>query len=165
MKNILLAVNHGYYFWSTSIYMGMLWSLHFIFYPSWKEFTIESLSGHFLAPIQEATTFFTFIVPVMMLSGLVMIYFEWKTKLRLIALLVYACLLAMLVVGYFLIGPVNEFIVEGLENGTLLLPVLNEKLMDWMHYNDMRMVLMTIMWLILLYYFYKKNSLLHALSQ
>ncbi|MDH5232948.1 MAG: DUF1772 domain-containing protein [Gammaproteobacteria bacterium] len=164
MKNILLAINHGYYFWGTSVYVGLLWSLHFIFYPSWQSINADSIAEHFLVPVNAATSFFTFVVPFMLLAGLVMIYFEWKTSQRWTALLAYGSLLLMMVVGGFLIRPVNEWIAAALEKGNVDSLLLQEQLKDWMLYNDMRLLIMTTMWIILLVYFYKKNNLIKTLS-
>jgi len=164
MKNRLLAINHGYYFFGTSIYVGLLWSLHFIFYPSWSSITPDAVEAHFIVPINAATDFFTIIVPLMLIAGLVMIYAEWQTKQKWPAILAYANLLLMMVVGYFLIRPVNESIVANIEASTLQVAALNSQLESWMFYNDLRAVIMTMMWLIILYYFFSKGDLTEKLS-
>jgi hypothetical protein len=159
MKRLLLAINHGYYFWGTSIYVGLLWSLHFIFYPSWQSITPEAVEAHFMVPVNAATAFFSIVVPLMLFAGLVMICVEWKNGKRITAISAYASLLLMMCVGYFLIRPVNEAIAKGIEENTLLATSLSAQLSDWMLYNDMRLVIMTLMWLILLYYFFNKSPL------
>lgn len=160
MKNKFIALSHGYYFWGTSIYVGLLWSLHFIFYPSWTSISTESVEAHFLVPVNAATDFFTIIVPGMLLTGLIMVYAEWKTKQRWTALLAYGCLMVMMLVGYFLIRPVNESITESIAAGTLQTDALSNQLGDWMCYNDLRGVIMTTMWLIILFYYSSKAGLL-----
>lgn len=165
MKNRLLAVNHGYYFWGTSIYVGLLWSLHFIFYPSWNSITPASVQDHFMVPVNAATAFFTVVVPIMLVAGAVMIYCEWRTRQRWVAVLAYASLLLMMVVGGFLIRPINERIAAQIEAGTLDASALSALLGDWMLYNDLRLVIMTAMWLVLLYYFFKKNDLINTLAK
>ncbi|MCF6280788.1 MAG: DUF1772 domain-containing protein [Candidatus Polarisedimenticolaceae bacterium] len=164
MKNRLLAVNHGYYFWGTSIYVGLLWSLHFIFYPSWASITPASVQGHFMVPVNAATDFFTIVVPLMLIAGLVMVYMEWQTKQRWPAILAYASLLLMMMVGYFLIRPINESIMANIETSTLQAAALKSQLESWMFYNDLRALIMTAMWLIILYYFFSKGDLLEKLS-
>lgn len=158
MKQFLLAINHGYYFWGTSVYVGLLWSLHFIFYPSWGSITPESVQAHFMGPVNSATAFFTFVVPPMLFAGLVMIWSEWRSNMRVVAIAAYASLLSMMVVGYWLIRPINETIAQTIFDKNLLPGPLKEQLVDWMFYNDMRLVIMTIMWLILLFYFYKRKA-------
>ncbi len=164
MKNRLLAINHGYYFFGTSIYVGLLWSLHFIFYPSWSTITPESIQAHFMVPINAATDFFTILVPIMLLAGLVMVYMEWHTKQKWLAILAYASLLLMMVVGYFLIRPINEVIAANIEASTLQAAALKDQLESWMFYNDLRAVIMTTMWLIILYYFFSKGDLTNKLT-
>jgi len=164
MKSRLLAINHGYYFFGTSIYVGLLWSLHFIFYPSWSSITPESIQAHFMVPINAATDFFTILVPIMLLAGLVMLYMEWQTKQKWPAILAYACLLLMMVVGYFLIRPINEEIAANIEASTLHAATLKDQLASWMFYNDLRAVIMTTMWLIILYYFFSKGDLTNKLT-
>lgn len=163
-KNKLLALNHTYYFWGTSVYVGLLWSLHFIFYPSWKSMTPEAMPDHFMVPVNAATAFFTWVVPLMLLTGAILIYAEWKTKQRWITVLSYCALLLMMVVGYFLIAPVNESIASGIANANLDPVKLDDQLQSWMLYNDMRGVIMTAMWLIIVYYFISKGDLLEKFS-
>jgi hypothetical protein len=164
IKNNLLALNHTYYFWGTSVYVGLLWSLHFIFYPSWKSMTPEALPDHFMVPVNAATAFFTYVVPLMLLTGAILIYAEWKTKQRWICILSYAALLLMMVVGYFLIAPVNESIAAGIASANLDPLKLEGQLENWMLFNDMRCVIMTTMWLIIVYYFISKGNLLEKFS-
>lgn len=159
MKRLLLAINHGYYFWGTSVYVGLLWSLHFIFYPSWQSISPEIVEAHFMVPVNAATAFFTIVVPPMLFAGLVMICSEWRNGKKLTAIAAYASLLTMMCVGYFLIRPVNEAIAKGIEDKALLATSLSAQLSDWMLYNDIRLVIMTLMWLILLYYFLHKSPL------
>jgi len=164
MKRFFLALNHGYYFWGTSIYVGLLWALHFIFYPSWKSITPDSVQEHFMVPVNAATAFFTIVVPVMLLSGLVMICSEWKNGKKITTIAAYLSLLLMMIVGYFLIKPINDAVAKSIADKTLDSPHLAAQLADWMFYNDLRLVIMTAMWMILLYYFYKKNDLYHSLA-
>lgn len=163
-KGKLLALNHTYYFWGTSVYVGLLWSLHFIFYPSWSSMTPEAIPGHFMVPVNAATAFFTVVVPIMLFAGLVLIVAEWKTQQRWIAILAFALLLTMMVVGYFLIGPVNNTIAAAIVENTLEPVLLASQLKSWMLYNDMRCVIMTAMWLTLVYYFISKGELLEKFS-
>ena len=164
IKNKLLALNHTYYFWGTSVYVGLLWSLHFIFYPSWESMTPEALPEHFMVPVNAATDFFTYVVPVMLLTGAILIYTEWKTEQRWISVLSYVALLVMMMVGYFLIAPVNESIASGIANANLDPEILEHQLKSWMLYNDIRGVIMTSMWLIIVYYFISKGNLLEKFS-
>lgn len=164
LNNKLLALSHTYYFWGTSVYVGLLWSLHFIFYPSWTSMTPAAIGDHFLVPVNAATAFFTWVVPPMLATGALLIYCEWKTPQRWIAIVAYGLLLLMMVVGYFLIAPVNDSIANSMQTGTLEANRLAELLQKWMLYNDLRGVLMTAMWLVLVSYFISKGELLTKFS-
>jgi len=165
MKNKLLVLNHGYYFWGISVYVGLLWSIHFIFSPSWISITPATVQDHFMVPVDAATAFFSVVVPFMLLAGLVLIYMEWKTKQRWVTVIAYGSLLVMMVVGYFLIRPINESIATDIEAATLQAPILKEQLVDWMFYNNVRAVIMTFMWLVVLYYFISKGELFNKFSR
>lgn len=165
MKKYLLALNHGYYFWATSIYVGLLWSLHFIFSSSWENVRPDQAAQQFMMPVDSATRFFTVVVPPMLLSGLILLVVEWKTRQRNKAIAAYACLWSMMVVGGYMIRPINEWVTEQLQQGSLQADALRMHLQDWMFYNDVRMIIMTTLWLILLWYFYSKNNLLDSLVE
>ena len=64
----------------------------------------------------------------------------------------------MMGVGGYLIRPINESIAAAIKNNTLDAVTLTRQLKDWMFYNDLRMVIMTIMWCLLFYYFYNRNN-------
>ena len=158
MKNLLLALNHAYYFWGTSIYIGLLWALHFIFYPGWNAIGPETVAAHFMVPVDAATAFFTIVVPPMLLAGIVLIWAEWRTPQRCVTMLAYGLFWSMMGVGGYLIRPINESIAAAIKNNTLDAVTLTRQLKDWMFYNDLRMVIMTIMWCLLFYYFYNRNN-------
>src|SRR4051812_9976557 len=65
MKSFLLALNHGYLFFGTTLYVGVLWAMRFFWYPSWNEITLADVAVHFVGPTSRATTFFTIVVPLM----------------------------------------------------------------------------------------------------
>ncbi len=155
MRASLLALNHGYYFFGTTIYVGVLWALHFFWYPSWEVMTVENVQDHFILPTSAATAFFTVVVPLMFLAGAVMIWAEWKTPQRWLAVLALACIIGATLVGQLLIIPVNKTIAAGVTPD-----VITGLFQKWMLYNDIRWVIMTVMWLTLLIYFIRKGDLL-----
>lgn len=46
MRSSLLVLNHSYFFFGATIYVGTLWSLRFFFYPSWKSLTVGNVGDH-----------------------------------------------------------------------------------------------------------------------
>lgn len=161
MKSIFLVVNHAYLFFGTTLYVGVLWALHFFWYPSWSAINLGNIHDHFLLPIDEATEFFWIVVPLMLVANGIMIYFERKTRQIWPAILALICICSASYVGQELIFPINDIIAKGVENQA----TLNDLLKDWMFYNDVRMLIMTIMWVTLMYYFVSKGKLLQALSE
>ena len=91
----------------------------------------------------------------MFVAGAVMIWMEWKTPQRWLAVFALACIVGATVVGQVLIIPVNETIAAG-----VMPDVITGLFERWMLYNDIRWVIMTVMWLTLLVYFIRKGDLL-----
>ncbi len=156
MKKILLAINHGFLMFGVTIYVGVLWALHYFWYPSWEVMTVDVVQDHFINPTSAATDFFWIVVPLMFLTNAVMIWKEWKTKMRWAAIVALLCLIAASYVGQVHIIPVNDEIAQGLLNPAQL----SEKLSLWMTLNDIRWIIMSAMWLVMMYYFYAKGKLL-----
>lgn len=160
MRAKLLVVNHAYLFFGATLYAGVLWGLHFFWYPSWQSMTLDSVQAHFVLPTSAATRFFWVVVPLMFLANAVMIVTEWKTPLRWASLVALACVSTASFVGQELIIPINRQIAAGITDAGLL----DQLLKRWMTLNDIRWVVMTLMWLTLMFYFVKKGNLLDALE-
>lgn len=90
MKSLLLAINHAYLFFGTTIYVDVLWALHFFWYPSWQVMNRGSVQDHFLLPIGKATEFFWVVVPLMFVANAIMIYTERKSPQRWLAVIAAA---------------------------------------------------------------------------
>ena len=58
-KTILIGVNHTFLMFGTTVYMGVLWALHYFWYPSWEVMDVENVQDHFILPTSAATDFFT----------------------------------------------------------------------------------------------------------
>jgi len=156
MKRILLAINHTYLMFGTTVYVGVLWALHFFWYPSWETMTLDVVHQHFISPTSEATAFFTIVVPLMFLAGIIMIVAEWKTKFRWPSIFALLCIVGATYVGQVHIIPINKRIDAGLTDPAMLTDLLKQ----WMMLNDIRWVIMTVMWLVLMYYFVTHDNLL-----
>jgi len=155
MKKILFTINHVYLLFGTSLYVGVLWALHFFWYPSWETITLETVHDHFILPTEAATDFFTIVVPLMILTNIILIVQEWKTKYRWSTAFALFCFLVALYIGEFHIFPINDIIYSGVDS----LERLRELFKQWMFLNDVRLVITTIMWLTLIYYFISKGNL------
>jgi hypothetical protein len=156
----LLAINHAYAFFGTTLYVGVLWALHFFWYPTWRLFNVQNYYDQFIPPTSAATRFFTIVVPLMFLALVVMVWSEWKTRHRWTALLALACIGGATYVGQGFIIPVNKTLATHIADPARLTALLQR----WMMLNDIRMAIMTVMWLTMMYYFVSKGSLLRSLS-
>lgn len=161
MKKWLLLINHGYLFFGTTLYVGVLWSLRFFWYESWGQIKLEDVQVHFVGPTSRATTFFTVVVPLMFLANLIMIISERRSWIVWLAIGAALCLGAATYVGQVYIIPVNKVIAAGLATQS----ELNARLEDWMSYNTIRFWLLTPMWLVMLAYFTARGRLLEALAE
>lgn len=155
MKNLLLNLNYLFLMFGTTVYMGVLWALKIFWFPGWKSITTDVVQEHFIGPTGRATVFFTIIVPIMFLCNAIMIWKEWHTKFRWTSIIAMIGIVGSTIVGKLLIIPINDEIALGKTNQADLSIMLNR----WMDLNDIRWILMTIMWLALMYFFlYRKNE-------
>ncbi|MEY4582185.1 MAG: hypothetical protein RL701_6888 [Pseudomonadota bacterium] len=160
MKSYLLALNHGYLFFGTTVYVGVLWAMRFFWYPSWGQITLADVPVHFVGPTSRATSFFTVVVPLMLLANLILIISERKSPTVILAIIAALCIGSATYVGQAYIIPVNKLIGAGLTTQQ----ELHEKLGLWMNYNTIRFWLLSPMWLIMLLYFVIKGHLLDVLA-
>ena len=160
MKQKLMVLNNAYIFFGTSIYVGVLWALHFFWFPSWRGFKVDNYYDQFIPETTAATSFFTIVVPIMLLCYLIMVWKEWRTSMRWIALGAFACLVATTIVGTLLIIPVNKILAQHITDQAQL----TELFQRWMFLNDVRWVLMTLSWVLMMYYFGAKACKLDSQS-
>lgn len=136
-----------------SVYMGLWCALHIIWYPSWKNVTLDNVMGQFINPINYAITFFTILVSVMTVTNIILIIAEWKSKYR--WLLIFNLLLLFIVTYLFksTILPVINEIKAGLPSEA----ALTEKMTKWMFLNDIRWVFYSVIWSLFMFYFINKK--------
>lgn len=157
----VLAAVHAYTFFGTTIYVGVLWALHFFWYPTWRLFTVQNYYDQFIPPTSAATRFFTVVVPLMFAALVTMVWTERKQRTWWTAALALACLAGATYVGQAHIIPVNKILATHITNPARL----TELLQRWMLLNDIRMTIMTAMWLTMMWYFVKRGDLLRALGR
>ena len=59
MKSKWVVFNNAYIFFGTTLYVGVLWALHFFCNPTWQVYNAATYYDHFIPPTQAATRFFT----------------------------------------------------------------------------------------------------------
>ena len=160
MKAVLLALNHAYVFFGATLYCGVLWSLRFFWFPTWRNLKVDNYYEQFIPQTSAATRFFTVVVPLMFLALLIMAVTEWKAGIRWAPIAGLLLLGAATYVGQAHIIPINK-VLEGHVTDQALLAGHLEK---WISLNEIRWVLMTLMWLVMMIYFIQKGDLLQKLS-
>jgi hypothetical protein len=148
-RKIVLTLCASWSFFVASLYMGVMWALHFFWYPGWHSLTLDNVGAHFVGPTDRATEFFTILVPIMGLTALLLLIMEWRTPRRWPCILIFLGITAATLVGKFLIIPINKEVAAGLASQDSL----NGMLEKWMVLNNWRMGITTIMWLGCLFYF------------
>lgn len=149
MKKWLMGLNNGYSMFGATMYAGVLWSLRFFFYPSWREFKVDNYYPHFIPQTDRATKFFTVVVPLMYLTLTVQAIAEWKGRFRWVPFAGLLGLTGSTWVGQAKIIPINKTLAKGVTDQT----ELEGYFRNWMRLNDMRFVMMTATWLVLMWYF------------
>ena len=155
-KSITAAISSTFLLFGTTVYVGVLWALHFFWYPSWEVMNVTNVQDHFINPTSAATDFFWIVVPIMFVTNVIMIVLEWKTKHRWTFFVALAGISGASYIGQALIIPVNDTIAQGITDQARL----TEYLTDWMKYNDWRWMTMNVMWLALVYYYIAKGGLM-----
>src|SRR5690606_40048449 len=152
-KKTLIDINNAYIFFCASIYLGFFWSLHFFWFPNYPDtLTVSNYYDAIIPQTTTATQFFFITIPIMSLAIVVMLVTEWKSKLRWVPLAWIPGLLIPVIVQQAFIEDVNNQLIAGVTDEALL----QELLQEWMFLNDIRWVILTLMWGITMYFFIAK---------
>lgn len=153
LKKTLIDINNAYIFFCASLYLGLFWSLHFFWFPHYPAtLTIQNYYDAIIPQTTSATRFFFVSIPIMGLAILIMLITEWKGRLRWVPLLWIPGLLIPVYVQQHFIERVNDrFKARVTDPGQL-----HQLLDQWMHLNDIRWVILTVMWFVTLYFFIAK---------
>lgn len=161
LKRTLLDINNGYIFFCSSVYLGLFWSLHFFWFPHYPK--TLNLSNYYNAIIPQTTTathYFFITIPIMGLAILIMLITEWKGKLRWVPLAWIPGLVVPVYVQQHFIERINTQFKTGVSDEA----TLQQLLRHWMNLNDVRFVILAVMWVITLYFFLKKAHSSQTLS-
>ena len=137
------------------MYLGMFWSLHFFWFPNYPNtlnldnYLMPSFPRRIWPPI-----FFFITIPINGGSIGGHVVTEWKTGLRWVPLSWIPGLLIPVIVQQRYIEDVNNQFKAGLQDEATLQVLLEE----WMWLNDIRWVILTIMWGITMYFFIAKSK-------
>jgi hypothetical protein len=161
MTETLLTINVVYFLFGSTIYCGTMWSLRFFFYPSWTKINLDTVNDHFVIPTSSATRFFLVVVPLMFLTGIVLVVDEWGNGEVFVATIVALLGITIsTVVGSLLIIPINRRIAHGVPDQATLVTLLKR----WMMLNNIRWVTVTVMWGAVVWYLLAKGNFVDAVS-
>ncbi|WP_375582418.1 hypothetical protein [Cyclobacterium xiamenense] len=158
IKKTLLDLNNAYIFFCASIYLGMFWSLHFFWFPNYPNtLTLDNYYDAIIPQTDLATQFFFITIPIMAVALVILLITEWKTGLRWVPIAWIPGLLAPVVVQQAFIEDINNEFKAGVAAEDRLQVLLQE----WMWLNDIRWIILTVMWGITMYYFIAKAKSNH----
>jgi hypothetical protein len=153
LKLLLIDINNAYIFFCASVYLGMFWSLHFFWFPNYPNtLTVDNYYNAIIPQTTTATKYFFITIPIMAVAIVVMLITEWKSKLKWVPLAWIPGLLAPVIVQQAYIETINNKFIAGVKDQA----TLQELLKDWMFLNDVRWIILTVMWGITMYFFLAK---------
>jgi hypothetical protein len=147
--------NNALLFFGASFYMGTGWSTWIFQFPVIPKLTTTDYYNHFIPQIAYATDFFTVLVSVMVLTGVIMILGEWNTKFRWVPIVVVACVVGATCLTLFVIFPVNDILRGGITDPKQLTEVMDK----WVALTRIRVYIWSVEWLSMTYYFTSKAVL------
>ncbi len=153
-KQTLVDINNAYIFFCASVYLGMFWSLHFFWFPNYPDtLNVGNYYDAIIPQTNLATNYFFITIPIMAVAILIMLITEWKSRLMWVPITWIPGLLAPVVVQQKFIEDINDQFKAGVTDPT----VLQNLLTNWMFWNDVRWIILTVMWFITMYFFIAKS--------
>lgn len=149
VKALLAVLNASFLFWATAIYLGTGWSLWLFSFPIVPKLTPDTYYYVFVPQVAYATSFFTPLTYLMMISSAIMLWLEWKSGIRWvpIAVLLLVGLSGWITVKF--IFPYNRQMTAGIHD----LAQLQDILAHWTRLSVIRVMMWTGEWAAMMYYF------------
>jgi len=147
----ILLLNHCLLFLCCSMYLGTGGSLVFFQLPLEPQLTVDNYYMVFVAPVADATRFFTYMSWVMLITGLIMLGTEWYSGIRWVPIVVLLGIVAAIGVTLILIFPLNDELSQRVTDPARLRVVLHE----WGNLNRVRASIWAVQWAAMMYWFYK----------
>jgi hypothetical protein len=141
LKQTIVDLSNAYVFFCASIYLGMFWSLHFFWFPNYP--STLNLENYYDA-----------IIPIMAVCLVIMLVSEWKSKLMWVPIAWIPGLFAPVIIQQAYIEDINDQFSAGVTDEATLQTLLT----DWMYLNDLRWIILTVMWCITMYFFIAKSK-------
>lgn len=149
LKGKLLILNHAVLFLCTSMYLGTGGSLVLFSFPLAPQLTPDNYYLQFVPQIQAATEFFTTMSKLMLVTGFIMLFSEWKQSTRWVPIVTLLALIGTIVLTRQCIFPLNAEMASHIKDATHLHEVLNQ----WMFLNRIRVACWIVEWACMMWYF------------
>ena len=148
----IFVLNAMLLFACASMYFGTGGSLVLFSFPIAPQLTPDNYFLPFVAPVEAATRFFTYMTALMVVSAIVMAWSEWRTGYRWIPLAVLAAVIAATALTIYGIFPYNKEMEAHISDAARLHVVLGR----WMTLNRIRVSLWILQWVFMSVYFVQK---------
>lgn len=135
-----------------SMYLGTGWSLVLFSFPLAPRLTPQTYSLPFVAPVEQATRFFTWMTIAMLVSSVALIVGEADGDYLWVPIVYLAGVVAATAITILLIFPYNKELKAGVTDPDRLHLVLEK----WMRLNKVRVSLWTVQWTAVALYFVLK---------
>ena len=114
MKAAISVWNASFLFLTTAMYLGTGWSMWLFQFPIAPHLSPDTYYWAFVPQVASATTFFTWMTSLMMLSALIMIWLEWKGGIRWVPIVVLLAVLTATGLTVKFIFPYNNAMSAGI---------------------------------------------------
>lgn len=148
----IFILNAALLFACASMYFGTGGSLVLFSFPLAPQLTPANYFLPFVAPVEAATRFFTYMTIVMVASAIVMAWSEWRTGYRWVPLAVLGAVIAATALTIYGIFPYNKEMEAHIGDAARLHVVLDR----WMLLNKIRVSLWILQWVLMSAYFVQK---------
>lgn len=136
-------------FAAVSVYFGTGWSTAIFQFPVMPQLTVDNYKLHFIPQIDAATDFFTFLVSLMVVTGLIMIVAEWRTRFRWLPILLLLAVVGATTLTTLVIFPVNDVLRHGIRDQQHLVEVIGR----WKSLTQVRVAIWSFEWVLMMAYF------------
>lgn len=147
--NVVALIASVYLMFGASFYLGMMLTMKFFLFPMWSTVRLATLENQMGFPVRRATITFTYLLPLMLLSPVLLVIAEWESPTVWLA---WACLIGVLVlsvVSQLLQRPLNVKLYSGTIRTDEELQGVVQR---WMGVNNVRFVAAAATWVLTLWY-------------
>ncbi len=159
--NVVALIAAVYLMFGASFYLGMMLTMKFFLFPMWSTVRLATLESQLGFPVRRATITFTYLLPLMLLSPVLLVIAEWG---RPTVWLAWACLVGVLVlsvVSQLLQRPLNVKLYSGTIRTDEELQGVVQR---WMGVNNVRFVAAAATWVLTLWYILARGGYFGVLS-